>query len=318
MSPLCRIAGSPGAVGLWSVVLGGALWFAPPALADRVHGVTWDALRPGLQLARWIEAEGQSAWSRRRAAELQTLHAEIERLQADLVAERQRTQRLSAQVLSTQALLVREGLPGTGRESAAERLFHPAIVDAAVLGDSLSQAWRQGTVLDRGAAHGLREAALVLHSARPLVDRGLRDQLSAEDLLLLGRTVLGKIDTVGRWTSTFVPITDPAYRGRAQLVRQTDDGPQWGAGGLLRGDGDVCRLDGVPGNESVRVGDLVFTAERDAALGVALSYGTVIEAHLGIDDREWQIVVQPSPQSTRATEVQVLRAALNPARLWTQ
>jgi len=249
--------------------------------------------------------------------DVRMLHAEIEQLQLDLAAEQSRTRRLTAQILTMRDQAI--SMPvATSTAESSERLFLPAVIDAAVLGDSLSQAWRQGTVLDRGWKHGLREAALVLQSSRPLIDRGQADQLSAEDMLLLGQSVLGKIDTVGRWTSTFLPITDPAYRGRAQLVRDSDDGPQWGATGLLRGDGTNCRLDGVPGNESVRVGDLVLTAERDAALGTALSYGTVVEAHLGLDDREWQIVVQPSPRPSTVTTVQVLRTVLNPARLWTQ
>jgi cell shape-determining protein MreC len=238
-------------------------------------------------------------------------------MEVSLATEQARTRRLTAQMLTLRDRTA-AGFSAATSPDLSERLFHPAILEAAVLGDSLSLAWRQGTVLDRGWKHGLRESALVLHSPRPLVDRGERDQLSSEDMLLLGQAVLGKIETVGRWTSTFLPITDPDYRGRAQLVRDGDDGPQWGATGLLRGDGERCRLDGVAGNESVRVGDLVLTADRDAALGTALTYGTVIEAQLGLDDREWKIVVQPAPRPEIVGSVQVLRAALNPARLWTE
>uniref|UniRef100_A0A7C2NWF1 Cell shape-determining protein MreC n=1 Tax=Schlesneria paludicola TaxID=360056 RepID=A0A7C2NWF1_9PLAN len=313
MSPLRRIAGSAGAVGLWSALLGGALWFAPPALAGRVHSLAWDALRPGLQCVKWGERHVRTAWTNGREAEYRSLHLQIKRLEADLAAAQHRSERLTAQML-----LLRDAPPGGIGEGSPERLFQPAVIDAAVLGQSLSQAWRQGTVIDRGWSHGLRESALVLRSSHPLIDRGQRDQIAAEDMLLLGRTVLGKVETVGRWTSTFVPVTDPAFRGRAQLVRQTDQGPQWGATGLLRGEGRVCRLDGIAGNEAVRVGDLVFTAERDAALGTALSYGTVVEAQLGLDDREWTIVVQPPANPGGVGEVQVLRAALNPARFWTQ
>ncbi|HUQ69320.1 MAG TPA: rod shape-determining protein MreC [Planctomycetaceae bacterium] len=317
MSPLRRIAGSPAAVGLWSVVLGAALWFAPQSLTARMHAVAWDGLRPGLQTANLCEQQITTVWMAQYDDDIRALRTEIERLRTDLAAEQSRTRRLTAQILTMRDRELSATVAAASAESS-ERLFLPAVIDATVLGDSLSQAWRQGTVLDRGWKHGLREAALVLQSSRPLIDRGQADQLSAEDMLLLGQSVLGKIDTVGRWTSTFLPITDPAYRGRAQLVRDSENGPQWGATGLLRGDGHACRLDGVPGNESVRVGDLVLTADRDAALGTALSYGTVVDAHLGLDDREWQIVVQPSPRPTTVTTVQVLRTVLNPARLWTQ
>jgi rod shape-determining protein MreC len=304
-------------VGLWSAVLGTALWFAPATLAARGHAVVWDGLRPGLAAANWGEAQVRSLWMSRRDAELSALEEKLAAMESALAAEQSRTRRLTAQLLTLRDRTA-AGFAASVSPELSERLFHPAIVEAAVLGDSLSQAWRQGTVLDRGWKHGLRESALVLHSSRPLIDRGERDQLSSEDMLLMGQAVLGKIETVGRWTSTFLPITDSDYRGRAQLVRDGDDGPQWGATGLLRGDGRQCRLDGVAGNESVRVGDLVLTADRDAALGTALTYGTVVEAQLAIDDREWRIVVQPAPRPEIVNSVQVLRAALNPGRLWSE
>lgn len=80
----------------------------------------------------------------------------------------------------------------------------------------------------------------------------------------------------------------------------------------------MCRLEGVSGNESVRVGDLVLTAERDFALGTALTFGMVVEAELDQDDREWRIVVQPSPRPEVLSRVQILRTALNPGRLWAE
>jgi cell shape-determining protein MreC len=317
MSPLRRIAGSPLAVGLWSAVLGAALWFAPATLAARVHAVVWDGLRPGLTVANKGETQLRAWWSSQQDQEVAALQTKLRAIESTLATEQHRTRRLTAQLLTLRDRTA-AGFSASVSPDLSERLFHPAILEAAVLGDSLSQAWRQGTVLDRGWKHGLRESALVLHSSRPLIDRGERDQLSSEDMLLMGQAVLGKVATVGRWTSTFLPITDPDYRGRAQLVRDGDDGPQWGATGLLRGDGVTCRLDGVGGNESVRVGDLVLTADRDAALGTALTYGTVAEAHLGLDDREWRIVVQPAPRPEIVGSVQVLRAALNPGRLWTE
>jgi cell shape-determining protein MreC len=315
MSPIRQLTASPWAVGLWSGVLGAALWSAPAAMAARVHAVVWDGLRPGLIAAGWC-TDRVVEWQRsHREKERQALEERVAELQSALSTEQTRARRLTAQML-----MLRDrpaaGLATSASVETANRLYHPAILEADVLGETLSQMWRQGVVLDRGGAHGLRESALVLQSTRPLIDRGQRDQLSAEDMLLLGQAVLGKIETVGRWSSTFLPITDPDYRGRAQLVRDGDDGPRWGATGLLRGDGAMCRLDGVVGNESVRPGDLVMTADRDAALGTALCYGTVAEAHLGIDDREWRIVVEPLPRPEILGRVQILRAALNPARLW--
>jgi hypothetical protein len=86
---------------------------------------------------------------------------------------------------------------------------------------------------------------------------------------------------------------------------------------LLQGDGNGrCRLEGVPAEDAVRVGDLVYSSERDGALSAPLAYGRVIEARVTPDDRTWQIVVEPAPQPSRLSTVHVLRAALNPARFW--
>jgi cell shape-determining protein MreC len=109
----------------------------------------------------------------------------------------------------------------------SRRLVLPTLIEVAVLGDSLSERWRAGKLLDQGAKNGVRENELVLStrkSKKPLIDVGEDLQISTEDALLLGRCVIGKVETVGRWTSTIQMVTDAQYRGRAQLIRQTSEG----------------------------------------------------------------------------------------------
>jgi cell shape-determining protein MreC len=155
----------------------------------------------------------------------------------------------------------------------------------------------------------------VLASRLPLIDVGQPQVLQPEDTVLCGRTVLGKVHTVGRWTSTFLPITDAEYRGRAQLVRETPAGPAWHAAGMLRGDGRQCQLDGVSVEESVRVGDLVYTAERDGVLPEPMYYGRVTAVASEPDGRAWRITVAPA-MTRPLTTVTIVRAALNPGRFW--
>jgi cell shape-determining protein MreC len=149
-----------------------------------------------------------------------------------------------------------------------------------------------------------------------LIDLGRDARISPEDTLLLGRSVIGKVHRVGRWTSTFLLVTDADFRGRAQLVRALQEGYVFGAKGVLRGQGDAsCLLEGIPATETVEPGDLVYTADRDGPLPTPLYYGKVVEATLDDSAREWRIVVKPVERPTDLTDVQVLRSALNPRRL---
>ena len=62
------------------------------------------------------------------------------------------------------------------------------------------------------------------------------------------------------------PITDPRYRGLAQIIRPSDQGGSFGAEGILIGQGtELLKLAEVPTTQSVRVGDEVYTSDRDRA-----------------------------------------------------
>lgn len=307
---------SPWIAAIGACLAGLALWHAPEALMQCVHGVACDAMQPGWRALNAVSQHIQSQRDSRTNTEIRKLRSELERTQSALARQTDRVQQLSAQAAAwRETRRVESG--DLLSASDGERLFLPALIEAAVLGDTLSQDWREGRVLDRGWKHGVREAALVLQGRGPLIDLGATAQISPEDPLLAGRTIIGKVAVVGRWTSTYLPVTDAEFRGRAQLVRETEQGPVWGVQGLLHGDGNGrCRLDGVPVEAAVRVGDLVYSAERDGALAAPLAYGRVIEARVAADERTWLLFVEPAPQPSRLTSVHVLRAALNPARFW--
>lgn len=198
---------------------------------------------------------------------------------------------------------------------AGVRLLVPQLLTAAVLGEQHGAAWRSGVLLNEGQHKGVREAALVLKSKAALVDVGLDQRLSIADPVLMGQAVLGKIDQVGRWTSTFRRVTDPDFRARAQLLRMSEQGPVFGARGLFKGTGgDHCSLQGIAINEPARVGDWVVFADRDGILPAPLFLGRVQQVEGEEGDRDWQINVEPIPVPTTLTTVQVLRMVLNPSR----
>lgn len=307
---------SPAALGAWSLLAGLVLWFAPNSMVTEIRGITCDLLSPGLRGAAELSAFINSSWGkwkRELAGELQRDLVEAE-LRADRAEDR--FQRLVGQYL-VQAEQHRSQIDPAQKLAGAAPLFLPALCDARIVGAQLGQQWRAGRLLDRGWTNGVREAALVIRSRRPLIDIGQSEQISAEDALVIGSSVLGKIEVVGRWTSTFLPVTDPDYRAAVQVVRLGEEGPVWGPRGILRGATDHCVIDGLAESASVRAGDVVYAADRDGTFAAPLYFGEVTAAQLAPEAREWEVTVKPSVSQDNVTEVRVLRAALNPQRLWT-
>lgn len=297
------------------VLLGVGLHFTPDAVSSRLRGAIADVLRPGQQAVRATGdalREGLLAIS---SPSAQTQQREVARLQQELAAANARSAVLVARLAESHDARTREtALPSTIRR--LPRLASPALIEAAVLGDVLAEQWRSGKLLDRGATNGVRESSLVVNSRQPLLDLGQDGAVLPEDSVLLGRSVIGKVERVGRWTSTLLLLTDAAYRGRAQLIHAADNGFAWGGRGILKGQGGpLCKLEGIAATESVRVGDGVYTAERDGLVTTPLHYGRVVEATLGPDDREWHVLVEPTPPPNRWTSVQVLRMSVNTERL---
>lgn len=296
----------------------GALYFAPDPFVSNLRSKITDGLRPsqrGLQLlgeSLLGQAQENSATSE------SSPQREIERLKEDLEQERRQNRALQTRL----AQMHEEQLPEAGISSSfmqSKRLLLPSLIEAAVLGDTIAEQWRAGKLLDQGNNAGLKEHELVISSrksARPLIDLGEDSDLSPEDNLLLGRCVIGKVEHVGRWTSTIQLVTDSRYRGRAQLIRETETGFVFESQGILKGQGEkLCKLEGIPAEKSVRVNDAVYTADRDGILPNPLYYGRVVQATLGPDDRDWTVLVEPAELPSHLTRVQVLRTVVNPERL---
>lgn len=303
------------------VLIGTGFYFAPDNVTDRIRGTVIDMLRPGLQAVRLTRSRseellGDQTSSFRSGANDQS---EVQRLTQALEIEQDRNRALQIRLaqLSERQLPEQEIFDAIAR---TDRLVQASLVEVAVLGDTTSRQWRAGKLLDQGSKNGLREDELVIStrkSAKPLIDCGADTCVSVGDALLLGRCVIGKIQHVGRWTSTFQLVTDAQYTGRAQLIRESTDGLfVFEAQGILKGQGDaLCKLEGIPAESSVRVGDAVYTAERDGVFPTPLYYGKVVEATLETDAREWTVFVSPAPLPSHLTTVQVIKTDVNPARL---
>ena len=297
------------------VLAGVGLHFAPDAVSARLRGAITDVMRPGQQAVRATGdslREGLLAVS---SPSAQAQQRELTRLRHELEVSHASSAVLAARLAELRDERTREAaLPSTIQR--LPRLVSPSLIEAAVLGDVLAEQWRSGKLLDRGTANGVRESSLVVSSRQPLLDLGQEGELLPEDAVLLGRCVIGKVERVGRWTSTLLLLTDAAYRGRAQLIHAADNGFAWGGRGILKGQGGtLCQLEGIAATESVRVGDGVYTAERDGHVTTPLYYGRVVEATLGPDDREWHVLVEPAPLPNRLNSVQVLRMNVNAERL---
>ncbi len=303
------------------MLVGAGLYFAPDSAAARLRGAVLDTIRPGQQGIRVAAESMLERWTLPNGLASKTPASEVERLSKALADEKQKNRILQIRLaeLNDQLLLQQQG------SSAIKRfppLLKPSLIETAVLGDAIAEQWRGGKLIDFGAKNGIREHELVLSSKssnRALIDIGEDSRIVPEDALLLGRAVIGKVEHVGRWTSTFLLVTDPRYRGRAQLIRETDAGFVFESQGLLKGQGGpLCRLDGIPAEKSVHIHDAVYTADRDGSRPVPLYYGEVVEASLGIDDREWTVLVKPIEVPTPLTKVSILRMTVNPDRLETE
>ncbi|MBS0207269.1 MAG: hypothetical protein JSS49_30700 [Planctomycetes bacterium] len=297
------------------ILVGVGLYFAPDSAGVRFRAAVADSLMPGQIAVRQASISFRENLARLSSETERSRHQEVEQLQEQLQAERTRAVALQLQLARQADVQTRsESLPGPLR--TLPRLTSVSLIDARVLGSALAEKWRKGKLLDRGEANGVRESELVLKSSHSLVDLGQDAELSPEDGMLLGRCVIGKIERVGRWTSTFLLLTDAGYRGRAQLVHQTETGFVYGAKGILEGQGESrCRLKGIPSSESVTVGDAVYTATREGASATPLYYGRVVEATLGTLDTEWKVLVEPVSLPNDLTSVQILRTAINRDRL---
>jgi cell shape-determining protein MreC len=189
---------------------------------------------------------------------------------------------------------------------AARPAAAPAVVRAALISRETLAQWRSVRHLSRGRAQGVAESSLVLEEGLPHLDQGSDAGVEPELDVFIGRCVVGRIASVGRWTSTLELITDPHFRALAQIVRPTDQGGSFGTEGILVGQGTgLCKLTDVPTTQTVRVGDEVYTSDRDGRTRVPLYYGRIVRVEEA--GRHWDITVEPAVKAGELKSVAVLK-----------
>jgi cell shape-determining protein MreC len=295
------------------------LGFAPANVLSWVRGTIRDGFQPGMRLAASThQSVAQRVWQQLVGDDELELQSQIVHLKSQ-IAESQRhlrRERLAHQRTREQKLLALQRHDDARKPLDPPPLIVPQVVEANVLGDELAASWRSGRLLDRGQTHGVVEASLVLDANAKLLDQGEDMGLSGDLPVFAGSCVIGKLQHVGHWSSTWVPLTDKRFRGRARLARVSADGLVFGAEGILTGDGKAaCTLNRIRSTEPVSPGDEVFSLETPGGFATPLFYGTVTRAELAAGATHWDIEVQPAldPQSTKS--VSIVRPTMNPKRL---
>ena len=290
-----------------ALLLGGILWCLPDVWAGKLRGVVHDGLSPGqcVVAATIPSAVHPAAATAGDGGRDTTWQRQARHWQAEAA-------RLKAELLELQRV------PSWPAAEVSQPLVRPVLRSARVIGWERSHGIEApAAVLRAGQAHSVEVNDLVLAPGEAILDQGQSRGLSPDDLILAGRSVIGRIARTSRWTSTIQPITAPEFRGQAQIVRLQDGETILGAEGIIAGSTEgTCRLLHIGTTEPVAEGDLVFTTLRGVPLSPPLFYGTITKAELKTGEPDWSIEVTPSRRGPPPSEVLVLelkqRAAPEP------
>lgn len=294
------------------------LMLLPDRATAPVKRLAAAALAPGQSLA----ADGRQRLIRRwELWQWQFAAAEAQRAAAEELAELRRRHAELATALSL-ALSRSANPPAAPGESTATGapLLAADLVRARVLGPQARAFLARQEVLDAGSRQGLQPGSPVFAAAPPRTDESLLDQgrnagLEADDLVLAGRSIAGKLIEVASQTATMQRLTEPGYRDLVRLVRTSGEPPRLGAKGVLEGTGEkLCRVSMIEITEPVSPGDLVVAADAGGG-SLPGVYGRVTRAERRPGDAHWQIWMTPAVGGMAPEQVEILRLKLNPQRV---
>ncbi|WP_298859024.1 rod shape-determining protein MreC [uncultured Gimesia sp.] len=307
---------------LLAILTGICLYLMPSAYSSRLYNLIRDASKPGLVLVQQIKS------LRYASAETPLPLTDVKQLETKLSELQQENRRLELHSLKLSEDLGRlkqTGVPSY-QSSAGERLLVPDLIEAELLGDSSIALLKEGKLLNQGGERGVFESSFVLESDLPVIDQGEQQGVKAGYSIYAGQAVIGKVNEVGRWTSSLIPVTSVDYRGSARIARKTEQGLQMGVDGILVGMGEGrCQLLQIPPTESIQIGQEVYTGEVDrelplsmqSTLGQPMYYGRIIDAKLPRGAPYWKIIVEPAVKLSEVKQVSVLRKIVNPRRMLT-
>lgn len=301
---------------IWLV--GGGLWFAPPPAARNLRGTLRDMLIPGQRAVLLGSARVSATWQDWRSSIADGDRERYEDLRREAELWRERALRLQVQSAELTRQLEAAGDPdGQFPVAAGEPLLLNRLIEARILGTARPDLEaRLRPIIDRGSTHEVDVDDIVLADDQAHLDQGFDAGIDRDNLVLSGVQIVGRIEDVGRWTSTIQTVTDEKFRGAAQLVREGLNGPVFGAEGILAGNGDgTCRLELIAAADPVAVGDTVFLPGHRTGLAGSVYYGRVIEATLAESAAYWSITVVPRIAAEPGEHLQVLVETANPRRL---
>lgn len=297
--------------GIWGVAAAG--FFSPERFTDPLRSAVVDALGPGRRAAIAVSEQSARVINRFRAPEA---NSDLAAAQAEIAVLQARNREQAAMNLTAIQQVSASELVGPPLPSARdyEPLLAAGLVPARILGrDPDVLKHRFGRILGRGSSSAIAVDDLVLANL-PHLDQGADAGIEAGQPAISGRVVVGCIVQAGRWTSALQLVTDPDYRGFAQLVRQSRGRTLLGPTGVLVGAGkEGCRLELVPKEQPVSIGDYVYSRQQDADQPAPVYYGRVIDAQPG--DEYWTVTVEPAFDPAQLRDVQVLNISLNPQRI---
>ena len=303
------------------LIAAAALRFTPARITDPLRDGWMTLLRPAVAVTddavdfsrdrvKWLEAALADG---RRAAEAERQVTEL----------KQQNDRL-ATALDAAHLTHAQSDSNAAGASPTEPLLASQAIAARVLGHAAQTFMRGSDFVDIGNRSGVATGALVIDGAPlgdatpTMIDAGRDLGLQSGRMVLAGRRVWGKLANVGSHTSVVRRVTDPGYRDTVQIAHRgggPDAALRLGPRGVLVGSGEkLCRVELVEASEPVAVGDGVYT-QSDGLLPEPLVYGQIVRVELIDDKLHWQIWMQPAIGTDEPTQVAVLRAELNPARM---
>lgn len=218
----------------------------------------------------------------------------------------------------TQAAL---GVPVAGTQP----MWEIAVVPATVLGKERGESERAAArLIQCGTRAGVARGDLVFEpvideslsadSRTILLDQGRGAAIDVDRPVACGRMLIGRVRAVGSLVSTVELCVDEKFRIGARLLRETPQGPVFGAVGVYAGTGtSVGRLELIATTETVREGDAVYTDADVVGTSVPLFIGRVRRAELEAGASHWTIDVVPAMQEV-PQKVEVLTAQLNTER----
>ena len=138
------------------------------------------------------------------------------------------------------------------------------------------------------------------------INRGSSSGVETNMPVVTAGGIVGRIITVGPWSSQVMLITDEKA-GAGAVVGQLG---QSGALGSVRGRADLgvglIEMRYVSGLEKVEVNDYVMTTGQDGIYPPGLNVGRVIDVKNGTATQAHQILIQPGAQLDHLEEVAVL------------